>query len=369
MPFWRNKPVTVEPCEKMFLLPRAKLYQMATTEMQNVIGVTYTMLDLGNPEHMSTVIVFLYNYYNSAEDHNKFAYTKEIIQHFIIDTEYIALLFYVHTEPVGIVMSARRNLVYKGQRISACENNFLAVIQKYRKRGVNAFMMNALTKECVQRWPVDCAMYTVSKTLPVRYYTSKSVYIKPINIPMFKKCTILNNYTPITNTTSNSQKVIKFIRNNHFENEYYKNMTRKVNEYSQANYLMYFLRSVQEIRDTFCNKSMYAFVATSNGEITDYVSFSVVPLRNSSGITCRCGYFYTHFFEHGSDKLQLLDNIHKIVYDLDLFDLATYIDPFGYTVDQYNQYGIVCTSGKLNYYAYNLCTTRLSPGQVGLYTL
>lgn len=372
MPFWSNKPLSVvssTPVSPRCIYTRETILDIADKELLGVIGLTYRRLDLVHKQgDINDLVRFLRQNYNFLDTHNRFEYTQDIIRHFIVGVDYVALMFYANGSPVGTVMSARRRLMYNGRRIDACENNFLAVTHEYRGKGVSTWMMNMLTKECVLKWPVECAMYTVAKTIGIPSYATKHVYFKPINIQLLVKCGLLGDFYARDEKPYSRDSRLTLL--NYTDTDAGNLLTRLVNEYAKNNYAVYFHRGQNEIQDVLSNKAFYNFVFRSptTGEITDFVSYFVVGLRNESGIICRCGYLGVHFFRTPF-ILDTLHRVHEYINTCDLFDIVTYIDPFGYTEKDYLEYGIIKGSSVLNYHAYNLHVNKVPPERVGVFTL
>jgi len=405
--FWKNKPATIAPESPVTTIKTGdELMKLVSDEIENSkIKLDYQIINNCETD-LQPVADFINQNYMQINSQHMLTYSLEMIRFFLGDPETAAsdslvLVFYQKSsntpdtpdvctqnrEIAGVVCGSKHILrVRRNDSLECMDINFLCVARQLRNMHVSSYMINVITRECVERLGVICAGYTTSATLNIPHFSKKYYYHRLINIDKTIQTQLLSEEldTQITRKVYNS-----FNYQTRFKQEYtleYYNtnvvpivdpnvvscITQRLQQYSRKNYDVYFEKSLREIQMLLDNPDFHVFLFRCGDQITDFVSFfDVNTLCLSNGASCRNGYMYYYFFSKNTlgHKGNVMEMIAEYCYKHSIFEMLTVCDPFGLNSSEYKTIKLLRGTGSLNYYMYNMQMHQIENENNGLVTI
>uniref|UniRef100_A0A6C0H6G7 glycylpeptide N-tetradecanoyltransferase n=1 Tax=viral metagenome TaxID=1070528 RepID=A0A6C0H6G7_9ZZZZ len=397
--FWKNKPVKIRPQSPVTTIKSGEeLVKMVSDEITNSkIQLDYQLINMCDTELQPIIEFINKNYMNNNSDH-MLSYNTDMIKFFLGDPKNsLVLAFYPRTSNnsnkkiVGVVCGSKHKLCIRGKDSDSFECmdiNFLCVAKQLRKIHVSSYIINIITRECVERFGVICAGYTTGVTLKIPHFSKKWYYHRLINIDKTIQTQLFSEefdsevIRKVYNTF-NYQTVFK--RQHALEYHGRANgtapncfiqklasITQALQNYCHTNYDVYFEKTLTEIQKIFDNPNFHVFLVMRDNQITDFVSlFNIDTMCLDNGETCRNGYLYYYYFSNDSldHKQNVLEMIAEYCYQHNIFDLLTVCDPFGVSSHEYKTIKFLRGTGSLNYYMYNMKMHKILNENNGLVTI
>ena len=408
MPFWSNKPVDINhQFNSSYILNYDVLLDYVTKEISNSnIKLDYYTIQYPNQKLKLELLQFINTNYNSKNDLMTLEYSEELFSYYLSQNT-LCILFYpkgkkpktITTKTmIGFVCAKPQTLCIKDsisidnfKIYNSIDVNYLCVLEQLRNMNLSGYIINIMTKECLTHFDqkILCAAYTVSKKLPVKSYSTKTFYHRPLNIENLITSDILqnNNDIHIMKKLWNSFSY----HNNFLDNcnckmfylqsitedklEYYVDqLYDKLNQYNKVNYDIFDEKSKKDIKQILTNKSFYKFLTINKttGDIEDFVCLYNLNVKNSkTHHLSRNGYFYIFMTlknKNNDYKYDLIEYISEFCYKHNLFDMLILLNLIE-NFDKHKREKLLNSSCELNYYLYNIKLPTIEPYKNGLVTI
>ncbi len=392
MSFWSNKPIHVSNTHTSeHLLQEKELMKNIDKELgASKVQLRYDALNLSNKEHISTVVQFINKNYGWKSSKYVLQYYEEVVQFFGSD-RHIALMFYPTggDAPVGLIVGSVRDVMIKTgfdsfEEKKCVEVNFLCVVQQLRKTNISPFLINTLAKNCLQRFNVTGAFYTVARQLHTEHFGVKRYYHRPLSIERLVEVGLIGDIFLRKSTMAvyksfnvlydmkKATEVVHFSNEQFIDNQLVDEVHDRLELYSKANFAVYTKMSRVDVYRMFTTPNIHCFVIKEGNVITDFVCMITVDTLNiSNGIRCKAGHVYSYFFNDDSAKVQVsvLEAIGLYAAEHSIFDMITVLDIIGVTEKEYYEYKFLRGSAQLYYYMYNISMQRLDAKRIGMNTI
>jgi hypothetical protein len=382
MSFWSNKPVkVVEDGVIEQLLSNESLYELISNDstLQNFsIGVDYTVYQGGNlsSDKKNDLLTFINEHYKSRDETVSLMYTLDILDYFI-DNESLVIEFSPKNSKKGGLQIGL--IIGKISKLNVCndidkylEVNFLCLNEKLRNLHASSFMINILTRECIKKYNVGIAHYTVGKLIKSPSFCTKRIFHRPLNINQLVQCDFFGkngDYNIIdlincfnTFPTQQYEQDLSYINGNIPLN--YDEIFEKLIRFRKDNYKVYDILTKESLYKSFLNKGFHHFIFSKNNNVHAYFSiFDLKSINNGNKGTYTNGVIYKFFFSNNNVS-KIVECIAKKCYDLGIFDSLTLMESFPYKFKNW-----MIGSGIQNYYIFNKAVPTMEPFDVALVTI
>ena len=89
---------------------------------------------------------------------------------------------YTKKNLIGTIQGKFENLIYKNNHTCCPEINFLCVHKKLRNLNLAPILISKITKEVLENYSVNHAIFTIGVPIKNKYYSEKNYYHRCINI-------------------------------------------------------------------------------------------------------------------------------------------------------------------------------------------
>jgi hypothetical protein len=175
-------------------------------------------------------------------------------------------------------------------------------------------MINILTRECIKKYNVGIAHYTVGKLIKSPSFCTKRIFHRPLNINQLVQCDFFGkngDYNIIdlincfnTFPTQQYEQDLSYINGNIPLN--YDEIFEKLIRFRKDNYKVYDILTKESLYKSFLNKGFHHFIFSKNNNVHAYFSiFDLKSINNGNKGTYTNGVIYKFFFSN--------NNVSKIV--------------------------------------------------------
>lgn len=404
MSFWINKPINVEQklyVNSSFIFDSKTLLSKIENEIEQCkIKLDYNIIfgsQLDDNLKLD-ILDFINDNYNNVNDELSLHYSKDLLDYYITSNT-MCILFYPKGKIskqtiIGFVCGRPQTICIKDsntpnsfKQYNSIDVNFLCLVQKLRNLHVSSYIINIITRECLINYnqTINCAAYTVSKSLRVKHFSKKKYYHRPINVDNLiqsnliiqeKELSILKkiwesfSYKPnfLKNYTFTLFQSENFDIDSIVDQLYY-----LINYNNKLNYDIYDQKTKSDIKNILTNKSFYNFliIDKTTNQIQDFISlYNLVTKNLITNSHSRNGYLYILTTKENDDyKSCIIEYISEYCYNHDLFDMITIMDIMEQGVDKYKRLKLLNGTGELYYYLYNINLYDIEPFKNGLITI
>ncbi|NBO98880.1 MAG: hypothetical protein EBU90_01960 [Proteobacteria bacterium] len=362
-------------------LTHQQLLHTINQNLQECITIVkYQVVDLGNRSVLEDTLNFLNQHYNFQHFHNKLEYTWNLLKYYIGLGETIGVFFYLHNERIGFIMGRMQRLVVRREYCNSLEVNFLCLLERFRKLGINRYMKMVLQQQSLLKFNrLSMSTFTISHAIhKYNHYTKKQFYYKPLNVHRVEECGILGRAIDNPTLPQNVSQVAYVSNQPYVTQGTIDVIYNKLLKYYQNHYEIYEIVSKTSIHSVLTNPAMHVFIRfDDHNNPLDFACYYTLIIRNSSGVFCRSAYLYMFFFDDAtmynddmrSHELNFFDTCDLYMKQYQLCELVTYPDPFGLHSSVYAQHGMVDGKCGLFYYCYNKNIQKTHQSKVSLVTI
>lgn len=382
--FWENKPLHVENMSSFNqILTNSELLDKINKEIDSsryqLDYKVYNNVDLNNSNKLESIQTFINkNYITSIDSAFKLVYSTELLK-FCFDKSLLIEFYPKNKENIiGYIVGKKVDLRIKDKILPCLEVNFLCLIPKLRALGVSSYMINVLTRECVTRYNIGIAHYTIGTRINSPHFGEKQFYHRLLNIDNLNDAGFydsnedLSLHKKICNTFNykynyNTKHNIMYINGDDSDTELMIHLYAKYIEYCKDTYDIYEEIDFNTFKSSFSNKGFHHFIIkdTNTDKIKSYIClFTLDTLNNDRNISYKCGYYYYMWFE--SKPQNALEYIHEYIFKNNIVDIISFSDIFSFDVS-----GIKAIKGssKLRYYLFNMDSQLIDNNKNGLITI
>jgi hypothetical protein len=402
MSFWLNKPVQVTTENSKQILSNTELLLKINKEIsESKLKLDYNVL---NNETLylkkDQILQFINDNYKTSNDSFSLVYKKDTLDFFLNENNVLVIEFYPKSNPkqIGLIIGKKENIVINNNSFNSLEVNFLCLNEKLRNLHVSSLMINILTKECVERFDIGTAYYTIGKPIKSPSFCTKKMFHRPINISNLIETEFLDsdneNFYRKTYNSFKSKSLFSKFKSQVFYNTKItyisksKNQDRSTSElngivndiyngldsYQKSNYKIYENISKDIIRNLLENDSFHHFLFYSiTGKLENYFCFMELDTLNTNNQKIfKNGVLYKMFSSDTTDNYALkpysvilMEEISKYVYEKKLFDVITVHDIF----KNQASFNYLNGTGILKYYMFNMTIPKIEHYENGLVTI
>lgn len=383
--FWENKPLYIEDMSSFNqILTNSELLDKINQEIDSsryqLDYKVYNNVDLTNSNKLDSIQAFINkNYITSTDSAFKLVYSTELLKFCLHNSLLIEFSPKNKQDTViGYIVGKKVDLRIKDKSLPCLEVNFLCLMPKLRSLGVSSYMINVLTRECVDRYNIGIAHYTIGTRINSPHFGEKQFYHRLLNIDNLNNAGFyasnedLNLHKRICNTFNykynyNTKHSITYINNDDSNIELITHLYAKYLEYCEETYDIYEEIDFNTFKSSFSNKEFHHFIIKdkSTDKIKSYVClFTLDTLNNDRNISYKCGYYYYMWFE--SKPQNSLEYIHEYIFKNNIVDIISFSDIFSFDVS-----GIKAIRGssQLRYYLFNMGSQIIENKRNGLITI
>lgn len=365
MSFWEKKPLsTSKDITKLsIILERDEILDVIEGDIRKLnekIKLKYKIVNFQNDEQ-NEILEFINENYKTSNTNLMLQYSKELIEYFI-GKEHVIIKFYTASDKlVGVIVGALKKIWVDGKVVYCIEVDFLCLVSQLRNIHVSSYMISILSRECIFKYDVGLAFFTVGKDISNNKFCTKNYYHKVLNSDIMKEVGLLYESYNVKNsmTKNNNIRIVKTET---------KEITRKLDEYNKRQYKIFEIKDEDDVERMVENKCIYTF-ETDDGDnmITIY---QLDTLNTSNNKKCRNGYIYCCYFKNNDKEYinDIIDKVCKYCYKEDIFDMITIVD-FKSDDKEFEYKGFIQGTGSLNYYMYNAEIFKMNPKDNGLVTI
>jgi hypothetical protein len=366
--FWADKPVSVDGRRPVSqILSAEDLLTKISADISGskmVLRPTVYMgadLDAGAKD---VLLEFLNTNYVGS-DRTKLLYSAELFGYYLADAIVIEFRPEKNDKLVGLIVGRRRLLNVASVEMGFLEVNFLCLIKPLRNLHLAPLMIAILTRECVNRYSISVATYTISAKIASKPFGKKQAFHRPLKLrrlvetgffpdyyPQFEKCCKFNN--------KSSAKMGYFNGSTEIPDGLYSLLT----EFNKKTYAIFDAKSEDEMRAIFQNSAFHNFVFYDGDRVVNYVCLYRLDTYNKIKMQAyKNGYFYISCI--GSDKRGVMDSVAEYCYKNDIFDVLTMTDD-GSNSDTLK---FIHGTGYTNFYLFNMSVPPIENSTNGLVTI
>lgn len=389
MSYWSNKPVSVinNKCKGQ-ILSNKELYKLIINdETLKKFNINFNYKVLSNPENLliekkNQIVDFINKNYKSKNEEISLYYTTNLIDYFITSDTLIIEFYTLSNLQVGLIMGKKEKIILNKEIEDFLEVNFLCLNQNLRNLHASSIMINILIKECIERFNIGIAHYTIGNKIKSESFCTKRIFHRPINInnllnnnffgnlqdtneSLFTLIDKFNNWRETTNS-------LLYINGKNYETNNL-NLDYLYNDlckFRNNNYKIHDYISKNDFIKLFINDSFHNFIFKNKDKIYAYFCFyNFKNINNITGNTYENAFLYKYFINNNKgshDKIisQLLEHISKKFYDLGTIDTLSLCDNFTYKFKNW-----INGTGSLKYYLFNKYINKIEPYENGLVTI
>jgi len=358
MKFWSNKPLSVSNNDtSKLLINTPSLLEAIKKELQNCsIQLDYTCIPFHSVNNYTDILNFINKTYDYDDSNFKLHYSEDLIKYFLKENGVLCCFYPKGTTTlIGLICGSSKDLVVRKQVFKSVEVNFLCLVKQLRNLHVSSYMINVLTKTCIELFNVQCAFYTIGKQVDPKYFCSKSYYHIPINVHKLNMIDFIKtHYYPEFKQANLKLELIENINDKQIHSLY-----TKLDEFYENKFDIYHKLSYSDFKSTFNNKAFVHFKDSSN---KNYIClYCLDTVNKDKQCTASNGYLYLYFTDN---LFTLLESVAYTCQNNDIFDMITLLhDPY-----LKNKLLLKGTS-TLYYYAYNLQLPGIETKRNGLVTI
>lgn len=380
--FWSNKPIDISSNKKVSepILSSSEILEKINKELHdNSIKLDYTVLESNTltRNKLMHILEFINDNYIISNDKTiKLLYDIELFTFYCNNSIIIEFYPLNSKQIIGYIIGKQSLINIHGSILKSSDVNFLCLIPRLRGIGVSSFMINTLTKELVKKYNVQSAHYTISTLIKSPCFSEKYMYYKYLNFDKLQKMqyipsNALNTFNRFHYDKSmNAKYYISMINGNGIDDNTVIYLYDTYMNYCKNVYNIYEIVDLENFKTTFINKMFYHFIIKSKIDdiIIGYISlFRLDTVNKINNNNLRSGYYYYMFFNEEIYKTSdLLEYVHKFIYENNIFDMITFSDIFDINYDD-----MKCIKGTnvLRYYLYNVKCTYIESFKNGLITI
>lgn len=413
MSFWHNKPLNVQKfnsCNSYnlrssyILTPDVLLNNVDKEIIDNKLQLDYHVMTSPDEEIILQLLDFINKNYNETDNTMSLEYSKELF-HYYITSNTLCILFYpknhkpthVNTDNmIGFVCGKRQIMYIKDsieqdnfKQYDIVDGNFLCLVKSLRKLHLSSYMINVMTKECLNYSDkkISCSAYTVSQKLNTKSFSKKSFYHRPLNITNLLASELISDNNSIMKKIWNTFSYeMSFLNNSKFIfleidkldtdelNQLVDKLHDKLLTYNKLVYDIFDYKSKNDIKKILTNTAFYKFliINKTTGEIEDFIClYNLVTKNNITKNSSRNGYFYIFMtLKDDNYKCNIIEYISEYCYKNNLFDMITTMDIMEpQNFNKYKKLKLLSGSTDLYYYLYNITLSPIEPYKNGLITI
>jgi hypothetical protein len=366
--FWADKPVSVDGRRPVGqILSAEDLLTKITADISGskmVLRPTVHMsadLDTG----AQAVLLDFLNTNYVGSDRTKLMYSAALFSYYLADAIVIEFRPEKNDKLVGLIVGRRRLLNVASVEMGFLEVNFLCLIKPLRNLHLAPLMIAILTRECVNRYNISVATYTISAKIASKPFGKKQAFHRPLKLnrlvetgffpdyyPQFEKCCKFNN------------KSVSVVRYFNGSTDYPEGLYDMVSKFNKKSYAIFDAKSEDELRAIFLNSAFHNFVFYTGDRVASYVCLYRLDTYNKIKMQAyKNGYVYISCVE--SDKRGIMDSVAEYCYKNDIFDVLTMTDD-GSNADTLK---FIEGTGYTNFYLFNMSVPPIENSKNGLVTI
>lgn len=381
--FWENKPLDVHNSSSFNqILTNEELLDKINGEIkQSRLQLNYKVYDNADLAcKIESIQEFINNNYITSTDSTfKLVYSQELLSFCFQDSLLIEFSPRNNDDTIiGYIVGKRKELKVQDKSLPCLEVNFLCLIPKLRTIGVSSYMINVLTRECVERYNIGIAHYTIGTKINSPHFGEKPFYHRLLNIDNLSNAGFyssrddLNLQKKICNTFNykynfDSTHSIEYINGDSSNTTLINELYIKYLEYCQENYNIYEEVDFKTFKDSFSNKAFHHFIVRTreDNHLKSYVCiFRLDTVNTQSSVSYKCGYYYYMWFK--INKSDCLEYIHEYIYKNDILDIISFSEIFDFNISFIKA---IKGSSKLRYYLFNISSQMIENNKNGLITI
>lgn len=360
--FWAGKPLSV--CEETScqLLSNDELLSRTTIEVeQNMLSDVYYKIP--EEKDITNITSFINHNYEDFNNNFMLSYSEDLIQTFM-SSESIVIDFFEKNSDVkiGMITGRPHRIQLQSEMFSTIEVNFLCLQRSFRNRHISSFMINVLTKECIARFGIATAHYTIANKIKCPYFCKKVMYHRPINVSVLSSAELLTNdedYITQYEVFSPRISEIQYYSGTLPSPDWVMQLYTRLLQFEKDSYDIFEPITHGDLTTLFENRAFHHLILFSEDAIQAYYCFYELGVKNkTNGTTIRSGVLYKFF-----SSINLLDEATSFVHEKNIFDMLTMQD----ILDPGNM-GWIKASG-FNHYFFNMKVPSIQPRRNGLVTI
>jgi hypothetical protein len=382
--YWSNKPVKINSkTSHEQIISNKDLHKLITNDdtlKKFNLNVDYNVLE--NPESLPyekkvQIVDFINTNYKSKSDTISLVYTLDILNYFLT-SETLIIEYYPSNRNVqiGLIIGKKEELMVNGIREFYIEVNFLCLNESLRNLHASSIMINILTKECIERFNIGIAHYTIGKEIKSPSFCCKQMFHRPINVNNLVHCGFFGDSDLLTliekyNTWgANDAKKHNLMYLNGDVPESSDEIFDNLVEFRNKEYKIHDRISKKDILKTFSNKAFHHFMFRSTNDASHKIDsyfcfFDLKSVNNGTGEVYTNGVLLRYYITNTKTNVsRLLEEVSKKCYEMGNFDTLTIHDSFRYKFKNW-----LVGSGKLKYYIFNQEINNIEPFENGLVTI
>lgn len=277
-------------------------------------------------------------------------YPFELFKFLVCDS--LVLKIFNSDAVMGYIVAKKKMYRIFDENMPAMDINFFCMAKQFRHKHLGSYVINILIRECITRYDISIALYTIKTKLRVPPYANKKLYHRPINLK------ILNDHD-FLDKNENYDRFLSFDKGKH-RLEHYNGSSPSSNElleissrlkiFNDKHFKMSEIHNLKETMTLFITRSFHNFVFFNESrKIVDYLCIVVVPMNGY-----KMSYIHSLFLKDYS-----LSNIRCLIESVceyckinHIVDVFSFYDMF--PTDDYNN-DLMCLEGisNTNYFMFN----------------
>lgn len=315
------------------------------------------------------VVHFINKHYKCKKETLSLHYTFELFDYFI-NSESVIIEFTPKDSDrqIGLIIGKPTHVVIDGKIDTYIEVNFLCLNERLRNLHASSFMINILTRVCIEKLNIGVAHYTVGKEIASPSFCRANLYHRPLDVARLLDCGFFSD------TMSKRELELEFCdfsddceihveHVNGYVPEYTDYIFEKLVAYRREIYRIYEMITIEDLRESLLNAAFHHFVFRKDGGISAYYClFEQKVVNNNTGRMYSNGIIYRSFSED-LDKVSMLETLAKKCSDLGIFECITKLGDVS-EVDRW-----ILGSGVQNYYIFNKHVPEINQSENALVTI
>jgi len=366
--FWADKPVCVDgrrPIGQIFSAEElvAKISRDISGSKIVLRPTVHMSCDL-DIEAQAVLLDFLNTNYVGS-DRTKLMYSAALFSYYLADAIVIEFRPEKNDKLVGLIVGRRRLLNVASVETGFLEVNFLCLIKPLRNLHLAPLMIAILTRECVNRYNISVATYTISAPIASKPFGKKQAFHRPLKLQRLVDTGFFPDYY------SQFEKCCKFNNKSSCVMRYFNGSTEMpdglysvLTEFNKKTYAIFDAKSEDELRAIFVNSAFHNFVFYESDRIVNYICLYRLDTYNKIKMQAyKNGYVYISCVS--SDKRGVNDSVAEYCYKNDIFDVLTMTD------DGSNSATLkfIDGTGFTNFYLFNMSVPPIENSKNGLVTI
>jgi len=368
MSFWERQPLAVASSAVRQILPADELLSRIAVELdRSKIKLDYRTV-IGVPEEPAVLEFINTNYLESAQA--RLQYSSSLVSFFLHDA--ITAIFHVKGAPeriIGIICGARTTLTVAGLgEVASLNVSFLCLTPKLRSMHLAPYMISVLTKECVERFNICVAHYTIGGVIKAPKFGRKQIYHRPLHIRSLVAGGFFDvdvkQYERVYNTFAR----VRPVQHIHSIGDEAVGplATEMQNAHAVYSAKAYDVYEVPPFERILTSTAFHTFLFRDDaGKLTDFLTFYRLDSRGSRG-SYRNGYLYASVISDTRNLYlgTIVETVASHSMKFNVFDLLTVADVL--PVKDYGSLKFMKGTGSLNYYMFNMALPAVENKRNGL---